>query len=156
LCRPPWLVLKPEYVAQSRLLVLLDPEDQAPGAAGSGGAFTLDQVLQSEAEILNSETVRRLAIERQGANPDAATLKALRDGFAVERAPNASVLQASYAGETPVSAANVLNAIVDAYLAYRHDGRAQHLRDQRETADGLHFGTEGGKGYGAPEHGKAA
>jgi len=116
-----WLVLKPEYVAQSRLLVLLDPEDQAPGAAGSGGAFTLDQVLQSEAEILNSETVRRLAIERQGANPDAATLKALRDGFAVERAPNASVLQASYAGETPVSAANVLNAIVDAYLAYRHE-----------------------------------
>lgn len=116
-----WFVLKPEYVAQSRLLVLLDPEDQAPGAAGSGGAFTLDQVLQSEAEILNSETVRRLAIERQGGSPDAATLKALRDGFAVERAPNASVLQASFAGETPVSAANALNAIVDAYLDYRRE-----------------------------------
>lgn len=116
-----WFVLKPEYVAQSRLLVLLDPEDQAPGAAGSGGAFTLDQVLQSEAEILNSETVRRLAIERQGGSPDASSLKAMRDGFDVERAPNASVLHASFAGETPAAAANVLNAIVDAYMDYRRE-----------------------------------
>jgi uncharacterized protein involved in exopolysaccharide biosynthesis len=116
-----WLMLKPEYVAQSRLLVLLDPEDQAPGAAGSGGAFTLDQVLQSETEILNSETVRRLALERQGGSLNASNLRALRDGFNVERAPNASVLHASYAGETPQSAANALNAIVDAYLAYRRE-----------------------------------
>lgn len=116
-----WFVLKPEYVAQSRLLVLLDPEDQAPGAAGSGGAFTLDQVLESEAAILNSETVRRLALERQGATADAATLKTLRQGFRVERSPNASVLVARYAGESPVVAANALNAIVDAYLAYRRE-----------------------------------
>ena len=116
-----WFVLKPEYVAHSRLLVLLDAEDQAPGAAGSGGAFTLDQVLQSEAEILDSETVRRLAIERQGGALSAGNLRALRDGFEVVRSPNASVLQASYAGETPQSAANALNAIVDAYLAYRRE-----------------------------------
>lgn len=116
-----FFVLKPEYVAQSRLLVLLDADDQAPGAAGSGGAFTLDQVLQSEAEILNSDTVRRLAIERQGGTPTPASLKAMREGFRVERAPHASVLHASYAGETPGSAANVLNAIVDAYLAYRRE-----------------------------------
>ncbi|MCC5982436.1 MAG: hypothetical protein JJU26_12045 [Oceanicaulis sp.] len=116
-----WVLLKPEYVAQSRLLVLLDPEDQAPGAAGSGGAFTLDQVLESEAAILNSETVRRLALERQGGSADSATLKTLRQGFAVERSPNASVLVARYGGESPVLAANVLNAIVDAYLAYRRE-----------------------------------
>ncbi|AZU04409.1 lipopolysaccharide biosynthesis [Glycocaulis alkaliphilus] len=116
-----WFVLKPEYVAQSRLLVLLDPEDQAPGAAGSGGAFTLDQVLQSEAELLNSETVRRLAIERQGGSPQPSVLREMRTSFKVERAPHASVLQASYGGETPQSAANVLNAIIDAYLAYRRE-----------------------------------
>ncbi len=116
-----WVLLKPEYVAQSRLLVLLDPEDQAPGAAGSGGAFTLDQVLESEAAILNSETVRRLALERQGGSADAGSLKTLRQGFRVERSPNASVLVAHYAGESPVMAANALNAIIDAYLAYRRE-----------------------------------
>ncbi|MFN3834600.1 MAG: Wzz/FepE/Etk N-terminal domain-containing protein [Glycocaulis sp.] len=116
-----WVLLKPEYVAQSRLLVLLDPEDQAPGAAGSGGAFTLDQVLQSEAEILNSDTVRRLALERQGGSADPGSLKTLRQGFRVDRAPNASVLVARYAGENPVLAANALNAMIDAYLAYRRE-----------------------------------
>jgi uncharacterized protein involved in exopolysaccharide biosynthesis len=58
-----WTALTPTYEAQTRLLVILDENDLAPGAAGSGGAFTLDQVMESESQILDSDAVRRRAIE---------------------------------------------------------------------------------------------
>lgn len=109
----------PSYEAVSRLLVIQDDNDLAPGAAGSGGAFTLDQVMQSEAEILNSDAVRRLAIEQRRGAAGPAELKMLRDGFAVTRSPSASLLTATFEHSDPVVAANTLNAIIDAYLAYR-------------------------------------
>lgn len=109
----------PSYEAVSRLLVIQDDNDLAPGAAGSGGAFTLDQVMQSEAEILNSDAVRRLAIEQRRGAAGPAELKMLRDGFAVTRSPSASLLTATFEHSDPIVAANTLNAIVDAYLAYR-------------------------------------
>jgi polysaccharide biosynthesis protein PslE len=111
--------LKPSYEAVSRLLVIQDDNDLAPGAAGSGGAFTLDQVMQSEAEILNSDAVRRLAIEQRSGAVGPQQLKLLRDGFSVSRSPSASLLTATFEHSDPVVAANTLNAIVDAYLAYR-------------------------------------
>lgn len=111
--------LKPSYEAVSRLLVIQDDNDLAPGAAGSGGAFTLDQVMQSEAEILNSDAVRRLAIEQRSGAVGPEQLKLLRDGFAVSRSPSASLLTATFEHSDPVVAANTLNAIVDAYLTYR-------------------------------------
>ena len=109
----------PSYEAVSRLLVIQDDNDLAPGAAGSGGAFTLDQVMQSEAEILNSDAVRRFAIEQRRGAAGPAELKMLRDGFAVTRSPSASLLTATFEHSDPVVAANTLNAIIDAYLAYR-------------------------------------
>ena len=69
----------PSYEAVSRLLVIQDDNDLAPGAAGSGGAFTLDQVMQSEAEILNSDAVRRLAIEQRSGAVGPQQLKLLRE-----------------------------------------------------------------------------
>ncbi|TGY86447.1 hypothetical protein E5163_16695, partial [Marinicauda algicola] len=70
-----YTLLTPTYEAETRLLVLLDEDDPTPGAAGSGGAFVLDQVLQSAIEILDSDAVRRRAIERRGAEPTSAALR---------------------------------------------------------------------------------
>lgn len=112
-------MIKPSYEATSRLLVIQDEDDLTPGAAGSGGAFTLDQVMESEAEILNSDAVRRLALENRTGLVSAAQLRALREGFSVSRAPNSSILVARFEGGQADVAANTLNAIVDAYLRYR-------------------------------------
>ena len=120
--------LKPSYEAESRLIVLLD-EDPTPAAAGLGGAFMLDQVLQSESQLLSSDSVRRLALETLGAeailgrpvegNAQTAALRTLRGGFSLSRAPNSTTLNVRFEADDPERAALVLNAIVDAYLSYR-------------------------------------
>ena len=114
-----WSALTPTYQAQSRLLIILDDNDLTPGAAGSGGAFTLDQVMESEAEILNSDAVRRRALEARSPMVDPAQITAMRQGFSLSRAPNASVLVASFEDPDADVAANTLNALIDAYLEYR-------------------------------------
>lgn len=121
-------LLKPSYEAQARLLLILDDTDPTPGTAGAGGAFVLDQVLQSESEILNSDAVRRLAITDIGVAallPEGGTqadaLKMLREGFSVTRAPNASILVPTFEHRDPEIAALAVNAIVDAYTTYRRE-----------------------------------
>jgi uncharacterized protein involved in exopolysaccharide biosynthesis len=143
------LMLDRSYEAKARLLVLLDDEDLTPGAAGSGDGFILEQVMQSEAEILNSEAVRRRALETIGpaailpaGGTEARALRALRQGFAVQRAPNASVLIPVFEGDDPVRSEMILNAIVDAYIAYRQvvltgDG-ASGISERRIQADTAH------------------
>jgi uncharacterized protein involved in exopolysaccharide biosynthesis len=143
------LMLDRTYEARARLLVLLDDEDLTPGAAGSGDGFILEQVLQSEAEILNSETVRRRALEALGpaavlpaGGTEAQALRALRQSFSVERSPNASVLIPVLEGDDPARSEQALNAIVDAYIAYRQivltgDG-ASGIAERRLQADTAH------------------
>ena len=114
-----WSALTPTYEAQSRLLIILDDNDLTPGAAGAGGAFTLDQVMESEAEILNTDAVRRRALQGRSALISPSQLSALRQGFSVSRAPNANVMVASFEDANPQIAANTLNALIDAYLEYR-------------------------------------
>lgn len=114
-----YLSLTPTYTAGSRLLVIMDDEDLTPGAAGAGGEFMFDQIMQSEADLLASEEVkRRMLIALTGA-ADPEQLKTLGEGFGVSRAPNASFLIATFKNPDPVVAANTVNAIVDAYLRYR-------------------------------------
>lgn len=114
-----WAALTPTYEAQTRLLVILDENDLAPGAAGSGGAFTQDQVMESESQILDSDAVRRRAIEARTGRASPGQLRAMRQGFSVSRSPNASVLVAAFEAEDADVAANTLNALIDAYLQYR-------------------------------------
>ena len=111
--------LKPSFEATSRLLVILDDSDLTPGAAGSGGAFTLDQVMESESQILNSDAVRRRALESRAGLASALQLRAVRQGFSVRRAPNSSIIVAVFEDGDPDVAANTLNAVIDAYLQYR-------------------------------------
>lgn len=122
------LMLNKSYEARARLLVLLDDEDLTPGAAGSGDGFIIEQVMQSESEIMNSETVRRRALEAVGVSAvisqggtEALALRNLRQSFSIERAPNASVLLPTLEAENPEQAERVLDAIVDAYIAYRQE-----------------------------------
>ena len=61
-----FLMLKPSYTAEARLLVLLN-EDPTPAAAGWGDGFMLNQVMQSESELLSSNAVRTLTYETLGA-----------------------------------------------------------------------------------------
>jgi len=143
------LTMKTSYTAESRFLVLLN-EDPTPAAAGWGDGFMLNQVMQSESELLSSEAVRRLALDTLGAEAilgepvedgDArvAALKVLRGGFGVSREPNSSALNASFEADDPQRAALVLNGIVDAYLAYREQVLVETgvtgLGVRREQAD---------------------
>ena len=121
-----YFMLNKTYEARARLLVLLDDEDLTPGAAGSGDGFIIEQVMQSESEIMNSETVRRIALENIGpaavlaeGGSEELALRAMRQSFSVVRAPSASVLIPVIESDSPERAETVLNAIVDAYLEYR-------------------------------------
>lgn len=142
------LTMKTTYTAESRFLVLLD-EDPTPAAAGWGDGFMLNQVMQSESELLSSEAVRRLALDMLGpetvlgetveGNARHAALKVLRAGFGVSRAPNSTALNATFEADDPDRAALVLNGIVDAYLAYREqvlvETGVSGLGVRREQAD---------------------
>ncbi|MEO1038233.1 MAG: Wzz/FepE/Etk N-terminal domain-containing protein [Pseudomonadota bacterium] len=134
-----YVALQPSYQASARLLILLDGEDPTPGAAGAGEAFIVDQIVQSEIEILNSDVVRRLAIEMSGGVADSEAVELLGEGFSIERAPNSSVLITRYEAPAPDTAANALNAIIDAYLSYRRtllvDDGAGVLVERVEAAD---------------------
>ena len=122
------LLLKPTYTAETRLLVLLN-DDPTPAAAGWGDGFMLNQVMQSESELLSSDAVRRRTLDALGASVilgkvvegdgRTAALKALRSGFSVSREPNSSALNAAYETDDADRAALVLNAMIESYLAYR-------------------------------------
>lgn len=142
------VLLKPSYTAEARLLVLLN-EDPTPAAAGWGNGFIINQVMQSESELLSSDAVRRLTLDTLGAaailgeavdgDASGAALKALRGSFSVSREPNSSALNAAYETGDPERAALVLNAIVDAYLSYREqiliETGVAGLTVRREQAD---------------------
>lgn len=123
-------LIKPSFEAQSRLLVLLE-NDPTPAAAGAGGAFMLDQIMQSESELLGSGAVRRQTLVALGAetilgepvtgNADSAALQALRSSLGISREPFSSALVASYEADDADRAALILNAVIDAYLAYRQE-----------------------------------
>ncbi len=138
-------LIKPTYEAETRLLVLLE-DDPTPAAAGSGGAFMLDQIMQSESELLGSSAVQRIALERLGiagvlGEPGGETeaLRALASGFSVDRAPNSSALMARYETDNAERSALILNTLIDSYLAYRQQvlvsAGADALAERRAQAD---------------------
>ncbi len=139
-------MLEPSYEAESRLLVLLE-DNPTPAAAGAGGAFMLDQIMQSESELLGSGAVRRLTLEALGpsvilgedSDNRNRALRALQSGFSVSREPNSSALVARYEAGDAEQSALVLNTIIDSYLAYRQqvlvDAGVASLADRRAQAD---------------------
>lgn len=123
-------MLKPTYESHASLMIL-QGDNPTPATAGSGDAFVLAQVMQSESQLLSSATVLRRTLAALGpdrilgetvlGDADTAALKTLSNSFSLSREPNSTAINASYTAATPERAALVLNAIVDAYLDYREE-----------------------------------
>ncbi|WP_291203086.1 Wzz/FepE/Etk N-terminal domain-containing protein [Hyphomonas sp.] len=139
--------LPSSYTATSRLMV----------ATGDGYAFPagaapadLGALVRSEAELLRSPVVAQAAVKQvtlARAYPGIALsckpelcaqlgAEAVLQGLVAESAPDSPVIAASFAHADPVVSADLLNAVVTAYLAYRAevytDTRSDGFREQRE------------------------
>jgi uncharacterized protein involved in exopolysaccharide biosynthesis len=136
------LALKKTYEAYSSVVVQLGEEyvyNPRVGDAGRGAASSAGQIMQSELEILGSSTVKEHVLQRIGlakvypklgaayAKADrsqqrliwGAAIKAMQESLKIESAPETSVVRLAFTHEDPIMAAQVLNALVDEYMAYR-------------------------------------
>jgi len=154
------LSMKKSYEAYSSLLVQLGEEyvyNPRVGDAGRGAAPSAGQIMQSELEILGSSTVKERALQRLGLSRvypklgkafDKAdrggqraiwgqAVKSIESSLKIESAPETSVVRLAFTHQDPLVAADVLNAVVEAYLDYRKEvllgGDAKALDDQRRA-----------------------
>jgi uncharacterized protein involved in exopolysaccharide biosynthesis len=151
--------LKKTYTAQSSLFVRLGQEyvyEPRAGDAARGAVPDVDQVIQSESEILGSGELRERVIRRVGFGkvfPSAAAKYVVaspegkrrlmaegRDSLArnlkIETAPDNSIIRLAYANQDPEMAEKVLNTLLEEYLIYRRSlligGNDNGLERQRE------------------------
>lgn len=139
------LLLPKTYVAHSSLLVRLGQEyvyQPRAGDAARGAIPQTTDMVQSEAEILSSDELKRRVIHAVGietldprlasawanATDDAqrrriegSAVVMLTKGLKIETAPDTGVVRLSFQHRDPQTAAAVLNALVETYLTYRHD-----------------------------------
>ncbi|HTI68263.1 MAG TPA: Wzz/FepE/Etk N-terminal domain-containing protein, partial [Caulobacteraceae bacterium] len=136
------LTMKKSYQAYSSLVVQLGEEyvyNPRVGDAGRGAASSAGQIMQSELEILGSSTVKERVLQRIGlarvypklakdyarANRTeqrliwGAAIRTMQDSLKIESAPETSVVRLAFTHEDPLVAAEVLNTLVDEYMAYR-------------------------------------
>jgi uncharacterized protein involved in exopolysaccharide biosynthesis len=136
------MTMKKKYEAYSSIVVQLGEEyvyNPRVGDAGRGTAPTAGQIMQSELEILGSSTVKERALQRLGlakvypklgeayakANRSEQRLvwgqaiKTMESSLKIESAPETSVVRMAFTHDNPITAAEVLNTIVDEYMAYR-------------------------------------
>jgi len=134
--------LKKTYTANSSLFVRLGQEyvyEPRAGDAARGAVPDVDQVIQSESEILGSGELRERVIRKLGfatVFPDAAAKYAAanpeqkrkmiaqgRDSVGrslkIETAPDNSIIRLSYQHQDPETAEKVLNTLLEEYLIYR-------------------------------------
>lgn len=137
------MTMKKKYEAYSSLVVQLGEEyvyNPRIGDAGRGTAPTAGQIMQSELEILGSSTVKERALQRLGlarvypklgvAYAKAKTaaekrvvwgsaIKTMETSLKIESAPETSVVRMAFTNESAITAAEVLNTVVDEYMLYR-------------------------------------
>lgn len=154
------LTLRTTYPARASVLISLGQEyvyEPRAGDAARGAIPELDQVTQSEAEILGSDSVRLRVVERLGV-PVMAPSQAARyaralpaekaemasklaqsvsRGLKIETAPGNPVVRLTYENRDPQLAARVLNALVEEYLIQRRtvliDRTTPVLAEQRKS-----------------------
>lgn len=130
------------YTAGASLLMQLGKNyvyEPVAGDAARGATATIDQVVQSEVEILSSTELKRNVIAKLGykvilpsspelwnpktdaarAEADAAALKVLQVGFEASTAPQNNVVRLTFKHEDAQSASLILNTLIDEYLTYR-------------------------------------
>jgi len=148
------------YTSTTRLLATLDEFYVFRPLAGEGQppGVTLgqEQVIRAEIELMRSQVVAERALNRfplariypeiaeaAAEDPDMSAQDALRDGvaaigqaFKVDAGAETPVIAASFQHEDPEIAAEVLNALVGAYLGYRSellsDATSVPFGDQRQ------------------------
>ena len=136
------ITLKKTYTASSSLFVRLGQEyvyEPRAGDAARGAVPDVDQVIQSESEILGSGELRERVIRKIGFAsmfPEAADkyLRATPEGkrklvaegrdsvgrnLKIETAPDNSIIRLSYQHRSPEMAEKVLNTLLEEYLIYR-------------------------------------
>lgn len=152
------MTLKKTYTADSSLLVRLGQEyvyNPRVGDAARGAVPEVDQVIQSETEILGSGALKEKVIADIGlkrfspklaADYDRADaqgkraimgqlIKSIGTGLKIVTAPDSTVVRLSYTSRDPELSAAVLNTLVDEYLNFRKtvlaDRDAAVIGDQR-------------------------
>jgi uncharacterized protein involved in exopolysaccharide biosynthesis len=122
-----------------------------------GNAPDIEDIVLSEVEILNSEALRRLVIEKVGlatldpklaaawntadarkkVEIEAAASKMLGQNLGIHAPPKTGAIRLTFKHKNPEAAAKILNAVISEYLAYRkqvfRDSSAPELARQRET-----------------------
>ncbi len=151
------------YTASASLLMQVNKDyvyNPLAGDAARGAIATIDQVVQSEVEILNSTELKKRVIARVGLkrvlpnapklwNPqtdaqrlasETAAIKVLQTGFGAGTAPDNNVVKLEFKHSDPMAAALILNAIVDEYQKYRlevyPDTIGPALQRQKASFDG--------------------
>jgi uncharacterized protein involved in exopolysaccharide biosynthesis len=162
-------LMKKEYVASSSILVRLGQEyvyEPDLGDAARGAISTTDQIVQSEIQILQSQSLHRRVIEGLGVTrvfPDlapkwaaatpaerekliAGALEGFGRNLGVGSTPDTPVVRLSYKDTNPQRAALVLNRLIDEYLTYRRsvlvEPTTSYLADQRRVFEGKLTGVD--------------
>ncbi|HWU14947.1 MAG TPA: GumC family protein [Caulobacter sp.] len=135
---------KKTYTASSSLFVRLGQEyvyEPRAGDAARGAVPDVDQVIQSESEILGSGELRERVIRKVGfgrvfpsaaakyavASPEAKRKlmaegrESLARNLKIETAPDNSIIRLSYSNQDPDVAEKVLNTLLEEYLIYRRN-----------------------------------
>ncbi len=131
------LMAPKSYEARAELLVRLGQEyvyQPTTGAAGAGATPDLESVVNAELQLLRSPEVARRTIREIGATtlyPDlrsapearreALALRAFQEHFGAGSTPRTPSVSLSFTHKNPETAARTLNALTDAYLAYRRE-----------------------------------
>ncbi|MBO9544175.1 MAG: GumC family protein [Caulobacter sp.] len=151
--------LKKSYTAESSLFVRLGQEyvyEPRAGDAGRGAVPNIDEVIQSEAEILGSGELRERVIRKigfakifpkhaakyAGATPEGKR-KLIMEGrdaigksLKIQTAPDNSIIRLGYQNDDPEMAEKVLNTLLEEYLVYRRSlligGDSNILQRQRD------------------------
>jgi uncharacterized protein involved in exopolysaccharide biosynthesis len=138
------LTLPKTYTATSSLLVTLGQEYvyiPRAGDAGRGAVPKVDEVVQSEVQILSSDELKRRVIRSVGlktidpklaaawatADPlgrkeiEGKALKIVQKGLSIGTAPETGVVRLGFKHKDPDAAALILNRLVEGYLEYRKE-----------------------------------
>ena len=148
------LTVKKTYVAGASLYAGTGQEYVYQPRVGGGteraAPPTPGEVAQSEAAILGSREVKLRAVRALGvsafqkkpstapvAKQEGDAIKVITEGLTVGTAPLSAIIGLSYESDSAETSARVLNAVIDAYLAYRRevfqDNSTSAINTQRQA-----------------------
>ncbi len=135
------------YEAEARLLVLVGRDTM--GEAAGSGAPPPDQAraIQTEVELVSSPAVMAAALQAMPgaipatpALPEDQMVAQMARRLRISVAPNSNVLRVQFSDPSPVVAADLVNTLVQAYLAQRRQvfarSQSEFLAEQRDQAAG--------------------